>query len=422
MATIVVDALTEFFDAIRSPVTKHKYEKRLDIFFGYLRVNGATLKERANAFAHRAKGDPQWAAAAIADYMRYQRGRAEKGEISESTVPQFYKPIKLFCDMNDILLNWKKITRGIPKGRRYGGDRAPSVAELKAILAYPDRRIKPVVLTASSGGLRNGAWDYLKWGHVTPIEQDGTVVAAKVQVYAGTPDEYSTFITPEAYEADLDYIRYRESCGERINGDSPLIRDLFIPDRGGKGEPHMPLPLKSSGVKRMLEDSLKATGLWKPLEAGKRRHEFQATHGFRKFYKSVCERNMKSLHVEMLMGHDVGLAENYYRPSEKELLADYLRSVPDLTITDEGRLAFESQEKIREYDESTKNLVATLTTKNQTLEEQVKVLADRLNKTESSQELAKQKRGKTDEIMNRLMQDAKFRKDVAETLRRLSKR
>jgi hypothetical protein len=58
------------------------------------------------------------------------------------------------------------------------------------------------------------------------------------------------------------------------------------------------------------------TGIRKPLTEGKKRHEFQADRGFRKFFKSTAERHMKSLHVEMLMGHDTSLAENYYRPAE----------------------------------------------------------------------------------------------------------
>ena len=41
---------------------------------------------------------------------------------------------------------------------------------------------------------------------------------------------------------------------------------------------------------------------------------------------------MKSLHVEIMLGHNVGLAENYYRPSEDDLLTDYLKAAPDLTI------------------------------------------------------------------------------------------
>ena len=44
---------------------------------------------------------------------------------------------------------------------------------------------------------------------------------------------------------------------------------------------------------------------------------------------------MKSLNVEILMGHDIGLADSYYRPSEQELLKDYLSSVDLLTIHDD---------------------------------------------------------------------------------------
>ena len=44
---------------------------------------------------------------------------------------------------------------------------------------------------------------------------------------------------------------------------------------------------------------------------------------------------MKSLNVEILMGHDIGLADSYYRPTEQELLKDYLSSVDLLTIHDD---------------------------------------------------------------------------------------
>jgi hypothetical protein len=44
---------------------------------------------------------------------------------------------------------------------------------------------------------------------------------------------------------------------------------------------------------------------------------------------------MKSLNVEILMGHDIGLADSYYRPSEQELLKEYLSAVDLLTIHDD---------------------------------------------------------------------------------------
>lgn len=340
--------MTEFFDAIMSPVTKDRYEKRLDLFFRGIGIEGSDTKQRAKQFSKQAKADNQWATQTINDYMRKQKERAERKEISESTVPQFYKPIKLFCEMNDILLNWKKISKRIPRGRGYAQDRIPTIEEIKLILNYPDRRIKPVVLLMVSSGIRLGAFDYLTWRDIEKIEKNGQVVAGRIKAYSGSPEEYLSFITPEAYHALEEYGGFRKTHGERMGPESPIIRDLFHPDRLGKGEPHIPKRLKSTGVKRMVEDALKGTGIRKPLEKGKRRHEFQADHGFRKFFKSACERQMKSLHVEMLMGHNVGLADNYYRPAENELLNDYLKAVPDVTILEQAKAP--SLEKLSELE------------------------------------------------------------------------
>jgi len=45
---------------------------------------------------------------------------------------------------------------------------------------------------------------------------------------------------------------------------------------------------------------------------------------------------MKSLPIEMLLGHDVGLANSYYKPTEKELLEKYLKAIDLLTINSES--------------------------------------------------------------------------------------
>jgi hypothetical protein len=41
----------------------------------------------------------------------------------------------------------------------------------------------------ASSGIRVGAWDYLKWGHIVLINKNGRLVAAKMIVYAKEPDE-----------------------------------------------------------------------------------------------------------------------------------------------------------------------------------------------------------------------------------------
>jgi integrase len=66
----------------------------------------------------------------------------------------------------------------------------------------------------------------------------------------------------------------------------------------------------------------------KKLEDGKRRHEFQADHGFRKWFKTRCEiSGMKPINIEKLMGHSIGISGSYYKATESELLEDYMKAI-----------------------------------------------------------------------------------------------
>jgi hypothetical protein len=61
---------------------------------------------------------------------------------------------------------------------------------LQKIIQYADRRIKAIIYTMISSGIRLGAWDYLRWGDIKPIQKDGMdVVAAKMLVYTGEDKE-----------------------------------------------------------------------------------------------------------------------------------------------------------------------------------------------------------------------------------------
>src|SRR5215218_9896280 len=161
-------------------------------------------------------------------FIEFQKERAKRGEISESTITNYYKATKLFCVMNDLILNWKKISRELPSGKRAANDRAPTLEELQRLVEYPDRRIKAIVYTMASSGIRIGAWDYLQWKHVTPLtNQNGEVIAAKLLVYPGDHEQYYTFITPEAYTSLKEWMDFRAQYGEKITEDSWVMRDLW---------------------------------------------------------------------------------------------------------------------------------------------------------------------------------------------------
>ena len=191
-------------------------------------MKGKTIEEKSLTLLKLTEEGNQWVFNNVLKFMMYQLDRVNKKEIVGSTVQNYLKSIKLFCEMADINIQWKKITRGLPKGKSYADDRIPTDEEIQRLLEYPDRRIKAIVYTMTSSGIRLGAWDYLRWGNIKPIEKKGIgIVAAKMIIYEGEDEEYFTFISKEAFLALNEWIQYRQKSGEMIDENSWLMRDLW---------------------------------------------------------------------------------------------------------------------------------------------------------------------------------------------------
>jgi integrase len=349
-----------------SPSTQRQYPKRLKIFFDFAGVEGADLEEQGQAFLDQTRQDPEWANQRIMEYLDYHRQRVFRKEISPSTLKTMLQPIKTFLDAYDDvtdLIKWRRISKAMPKAKRFANDRVPTLEELRKLIEYPDRRIKAVVYTMCSSGIRIGAWEYLKWKHITPIyspKNDKEVIAAKLVVYAGEPEEHFSYITPEAYHALKDYMDFRTLWGEQVTGDSWLVRNYFktadvkrkSPRGGNFGKTTKPRQIDQKSLNRLIIRAWQEQGIRDILEHGNghaRRHEFKAAHSMRKYFKTRAEQVMNRLNVEFLMGHSIGLNSNYYRPTEQELLTDYIKAVPSLTINDTNvenlRQQFQDKEK-----------------------------------------------------------------------------
>ena len=292
-------------------------------------------------------------------FLQFQKERVENEEITGATLRNFIKAIKLFCEMSDILIQWKKITRGLPKIRRHADDRAPTIEEIQQLGHYPDRRIKGILYTMASSGIRLGSWDYLRWKDIKPIEHKGKIVAAKIIVYAGDEEEYFSFITPEAYYELEKWMKYRKESGEEIHENSWVMRQLWDTKKGyyHHGTIKNPEKLKSSGIKRLMEDALWTQGIRKKSNLKRNRYEFQTDHGLRKWFKTRCEiSGMKSINIEILMGHSIGISDSYYKITEDELLTEYLKAVTHLIISDESRLENQVSEMLSRNQKDT-NLI-----------------------------------------------------------------
>jgi hypothetical protein len=105
---------------MNSTVTRDRYTTRLDRFFSFIGIEGVTVEERCRAFVEKAKKDNNdWAFMRIVSFLQVQKERVDRKEITGSTIRNYVKAIKLFTEMNDILIYWKRITRGLPKGRKW---------------------------------------------------------------------------------------------------------------------------------------------------------------------------------------------------------------------------------------------------------------------------------------------------------------
>ena len=321
--------MESFLKGFNSEATKESYYKKLGQF---LEFHSTTPDE----FLRKTMEDHKFGEHHIIDYVE-----ARRKEVSGSTFRQTRDALKHFFEMNDLDngINWPKINKLIPRGRKVGSDRAPSIEEIRSIIENSDVRTKCIVLLPASGGLRVGAFDYLTWGDVKPITRNNQVVAANLTIYRGEPEEYITFITPEAYDCLLEYKARREAIGEVITKDSPLIRDAWDSNKYRKYKKQNPSeakPLSSKAIANQMGVLLKKIGI---RDAESRlRYEFKQIHGFRKFFETNAGRGLKPLDIKVLMGTKY----NYYKPTEEYLLEEYLKVVKYLTIAE----TFELKDKL----------------------------------------------------------------------------
>jgi integrase len=309
----------------RSQQTAAKYKRNFKHFLDYIRIydEDVFLDLRREAIQEL-----------VMKYAQSLRDNAEK-KYTRGTVNNFIAPIMYFLVNNDIELNKRKVRRYFPSDESVREDRPYTIEEIRQIYSVCDLRSKAIILLMISSGIRIGAIHTMQIGDLAEIHR-GNHRLYKVTVYARTRDKYYSFSTPESYEAIQDYLDYRKRCHEELKDKSPLFRKHF-----NKNDPftiNVPHFLSEAAVMRLIDEALK--------KAGVKTSEAMRSHAFRKGFKSICEQSgMKSINIEMLMGHSIGVSGHYCRPAESDILEDYMtHAVDPLTIDSTRRLKQENQD------------------------------------------------------------------------------
>jgi integrase len=317
-----------FINSLRSEVTITMYQFSLRHYMQYIKTNSVSnLVKQGN------KTIEQQLIAYLIDLRRNQK-------LSYASLSIRLAALRKFYEMNDIVLNWKKVSNYLGENTKVFKDRAYATEEIQQLLVKADERTRVVVLLLASAGMRIGAIPGLKLKHLTRIEDYNLY---QITVYENTKEEYYCFCSPECAIAIDSYIAYRARCYEKISPESPLIREQF--DRDNPDKARNPRHVSLDMLSFLIRELLIAAGvrtvehLTETKTAGRLRKEVRASHGFRKFVTTNMIRAKVNPEArEMLLGHSIGLSNSYYRPDTNEILTEYLKAVDLLTINDENRL------------------------------------------------------------------------------------
>ncbi|MGA8084582.1 MAG: site-specific integrase [Candidatus Nitrosopolaris sp.] len=264
-----------------------------------------------------------------------------------ATRSQYVAAIITFYDLNEVVLNKKRIYRYLGEEERPIENRGYTTEEITKMLEVCDERVRALILFLSSTGVRIRAIIELKLEDLVSVPDYDIY---QVTVYSDAKERYLTFTTPEAAKAIKVYLNYRERYGEKLTPKSPVFRDQF--DRNDPASVHDVKPLKLRTVERLISRAIEKSGIRTVEtitelhgEKGKIRKNVRLTAGFRKFFDTqLIYARVEARTKEMFMGHSIGLDDHYFKPGHNYVLQEYLKAVDNLTINEENRLKIKVEE------------------------------------------------------------------------------
>jgi len=322
--------------AMKSDATKKSYFFQLNKFKKYYHIKD---------FDSLLTIDPKKLQIMLEDYLF----RLKDTQASSSIQTAFYA-IELFFSMNDMMLNFKKIRKMFPPLQKRTGMAAYTTEDIQKILdTTSSRKHKALVHFLASSGVRIGAVTDLKLKHLEDMEFG----CKSVLVYADEREEYPTFLTPEAVTVLNDYFDERRKSGEFLTDESPVFASRHRLTR------HTRINPLTEGAAIGIIYRLATRAETRRKKQTQNRYNIQGAHGFRKRFNTILKSNndVNPNLAEKLMGHStsIRLDNSYLIPSKKRLFTEFVKVIPELSISESVRLKMNNDTLAKKLEEFESN-------------------------------------------------------------------
>jgi site-specific recombinase XerD len=338
IATLEGTTYQSFINGIKSSATKEAYQTSIRRYLNHIKQ-----KTLDDLLLHAS--NPRYIEPQIIDYIMSLRNN----QVSYATIQFLVAPIFTFYQLNDVTLNRKKVSRYLGENKRVVKDGAYTTEQIQTALQTADTRMRMMLLILSSTGCRIGSLPGLVLGNLTKLPEHGLY---RIVFYERTNNEYYSFCTRECASSIDNFLLYRQRCGEKLSFNSStnrwepedvlLIRLQF--DVEDLLQVRNPRPMNVDALRAVLALHLVRSGIRDvehptetatiPNSASRVRKSISLSNGFRKHVISTfIEAGLNHEIRELIVDHLTHLDQNYFRPSEDQVLQEYLKVIPKARLS-----------------------------------------------------------------------------------------
>jgi len=323
---MVLTPIQRFFSGIPEQSSQRTYKLYLDKFFKWGKITHDEF------IGYERKGQESL----FEQYIFYLRGVTDRTGKYQNSYNLIISPLKLFCTMNDVAINWARLYKMFPKTKRLSNQGAYDDDDIRLFLdSCNSLRDKVFVHFMASTAVRIGEVHLLNIGDITPYE-DGAIV----MYYAGQKEEYKVCLTPEAY----DYLKkYLET---RINKKPEA--PLFATKKG-----IVERRLAQSTVLEFMKE-LRYKALPNELRDGKRKHK-APNNAFRKRLENIfADVDVNFRYASYLLDHNKSKQDpHYFRDIKNDKLwIQFKKAIPLITLDKSNQIIATKDDEIEKLRES----------------------------------------------------------------------